>query len=48
MHRYRLWVRLTQTSSTFVFISAESDYAARLQGEAIYGKHNLISFTRLS
>ena len=47
MHRYRLWVRVTQTQSTFVFISAENDMAARLLGEAMYGAGNLISFVRV-
>jgi hypothetical protein len=48
MHRYRCWVRLTQTQTTFVVISADYDSEVRLLADAMYGPGNLISFTRLS
>jgi hypothetical protein len=48
MHRYRLWVRLTQTQSTFVVINADYDAEARLIGERMFGPGKLISFMRLS
>ena len=45
---YRLWIRLTQTQSTFVVIAADYDSEARQLAEAMYGPGNVISFTRLS
>lgn len=48
MHRYRLWIRLTQTQSTFVVITADYDSEVRKLAEAMYGLRNVISFTRLS
>ena len=48
MRRYRCWVRLTQTQSTFVVIAADYDSEVRQLAEAMYGLGNVISFTRLS
>ena len=48
MHRYRCWVRLTQTQTAFVVIAADYDSEARKLAEAMYGLGNVISFTRLS
>ena len=48
MHRYRLWVRLSQTQTTFVVIAADYDSEVRQLAEAMYGPGNVISFTRLS
>ena len=46
--RYRCWVRLTQTQTAFVVITAYYDSEVRLLAEAIYGPGNVIRFTRLS
>ena len=48
MHRYRLWVRLSQTQTTFVVIAADYDSEVRQLAEAMYGSGNVISLTRLS
>lgn len=47
MYKYRLWVRINslQTAETIVF--ANTDYEAKLLGEAQYGAGNVLNYTRI-
>jgi hypothetical protein len=48
MKRYLLWVRISpyQTTNTYVF--ADNDNAAKLLGEAQFGKGNVLNYSALS
>lgn len=46
MHQYRLWVRVSQTQTTNTIVHADNDMAAKLIGEALYGRGNVLSYTR--
>jgi hypothetical protein len=46
VYKYKLWVRINdyQTANTYVW--ANSDYEAKLLGEAQYGVGNVLNYTR--
>ncbi|WP_156424753.1 hypothetical protein [Novosphingobium fuchskuhlense] len=46
MQHYRLWVRTSPSHTTYTYISAENDIAARQIGEAMFGRVNLLAFWR--
>lgn len=48
MRQYRLWVRISQTQTTHTIITAENDMAAKQLGEAMFGRNNLLNWTRIS
>jgi len=48
MHRYRLWVRISQTQTTNTFVTADDDQAAKKLGEAMFGKGSVLNYTRVS
>lgn len=43
MNRYKLWVRISPTQTTNTFIYADNVIAAKLLGEAQYGKGNVLA-----
>lgn len=43
MNRYKLWVRISPTQTTNTFIYADNVIAAKLLGEAQYGKGNVLT-----
>ncbi len=47
MRQYRLWVRISQTQTTHTFVSADTDFAAKQLGEAMFGKGNVLNYTRI-
>ena len=48
MKQYRLLVRLPNGTTTHIIVTAESDYAAKLIGEAQFGVGNVLHYTRAS
>lgn len=48
MKQYRLWVRLPNGTTTHTIITAENDMAAKQLGEAMFGRNNLLNWTRIS
>jgi hypothetical protein len=48
MKQYRLWVRLHNGTTINTIVTAESDYAAKLIGEAQFGKGMVLNYTRVS
>lgn len=48
MKQYRLWVRLHNGTTTRTIVTAESDYAAKLIGEALFGAGAVLHYTRAS
>lgn len=47
MRQYRLWVRISQTQTTHTIITADNDIASKLLGEALYGRGNVLNWTRI-
>ncbi|GHA07452.1 hypothetical protein [Novosphingobium arvoryzae] len=48
MRQYRLLVRLSNGTTTRIIVTAESDYAAKLIGEAQFGRGQVLHYTRAS
>ena len=48
MKQYRLLVRLPIGTTTHIIVTAESDYAAKLIGEAQFGPGAVLHYTRAS
>ena len=48
MYKYLLWVRIDQFRTANTYVWADSDYAAKLLGEAQYGAGNVLSYTRIN
>jgi len=48
MKQYRLLVRLPNGTTTRIIVTAESDYAAKLIGEAQFGPGAVLHHTRAS
>lgn len=48
MQQYRLWVRISQTQTTNTIVHADNALAAKLIGEALYGRGNILNYTRVS
>ena len=48
MHQFSLLVRLSNGTTTRIIVTAESDYAAKLIGEAQFGVGNILHYTRAS
>lgn len=48
MYQYRLWVRISQTQTTHTVVTADTDYAAKQIGQALYGRGNVLNYTRIS
>lgn len=48
MRQYRLWVRLPNGTTTHTNVTADNDMAAKQLGEAMYGKGNVLNWTRVS
>ena len=47
MRQYQLWVRISPTQTSHTLITADSDYAAKQIGEAMFGKGNVLNWTRI-
>ena len=47
MYKFKLLVRLPNGMTTTTFVWAENDYAARMLGEAQYGKGNIVNCTKV-
>ena len=47
MYKYKLWVRINEFQTTETLIWANSDYEAKLLGEAQYGAGNILNYTRV-
>ncbi|WP_189539040.1 hypothetical protein [Novosphingobium arvoryzae] len=48
MKQYRLWVRVSLYQTTHTIITADNDMAAKQLGEAMFGKGNVLNYTRAS
>lgn len=48
MRQYRLSVRLPNGTTTRTVVTADNDMAAKQLGEAIFGKGNVLNWTRIS
>jgi hypothetical protein len=47
MHQYRLWVRISPTTTSHTIITADSDDEAVKIGEAKFGTGNVLFFARM-
>ena len=47
MYKYKLWVRINDYQTTEIIIYANTDYDAKLLGEAQYGQGNVLNYTRI-
>lgn len=47
MHQYRLWVRISQTQTANTIVHADNALAAKLIGESLYGRGNVLNYTRI-
>jgi len=47
MIKYMLWVRINEYQTVNTFVYANSDYEAKLIGEATYGTGNVLNYTRV-
>lgn len=47
MQQYRLWVRISQTQTTNTIVHADNALAAKLIGEALYGRGNVLNYMRV-
>ena len=47
MFKYKRWVRLNDYQTAETIIYANTDYDAKLLGEAQYGAGNVLNYTRL-
>lgn len=46
MKQYRLWVRVSPYQTTYTIVTADNDMAAKQLGEAMFGKGNVLNWTR--
>ena len=46
MYKYALWVRINDCQTAHTIIWANTDYEAKLLGEAQYGVGNVLMYTR--
>ncbi|KPF92516.1 hypothetical protein IP81_06505 [Novosphingobium sp. AAP83] len=47
MQQYRLWVRISQTQTTNTIVHADNALAAKQIGETLYGRGNVLNYTRV-
>ncbi len=45
--QFRLLVRLSSTKTAHTIVAAPDAYAAKLLGEALYGKGNVLNYARV-
>ena len=48
MYKYQLWIRINQYQTVNTIIFANSDYEAKLLGEAQYGAGNVLNYSQIS
>jgi len=48
MRQYRLWVRLPNGTTTHTVITADNDMAAKELAASMFGKDNVLHYTRAS
>ena len=46
VRQYRLWVRLLNGTTTHTIVTADNDMAAKQLGEAMFGRGNVLNYTR--
>ena len=47
MYKYKLWVRINDYQTVETIVYANTDYDAKLLGEAQYGQGNILNYTRI-
>ena len=47
MNKYKLWVRINDYQTVETIVYANTDYDAKLLGEAQYGQGNVLNYTRI-
>ena len=47
MKTYKLWVRISQTQTTFTIVYADNQLLAKQLGEAQYGIGNVLNYTEV-
>ncbi len=47
MVQFRLLVRLSSSKTTYTIVVAPDAFAAKLLGEALYGKGNVLNYARV-
>lgn len=48
MYKYQLWIRINQYQTANTIVFANSDYEAKLLGEAQYGTGNVLNYSQVS
>lgn len=47
MYTYEVWVKINPYQTIHTRIQADTDYDARLLAESLYGKGNVLNYTRV-
>lgn len=47
MNQYRVWVRINQTQTAHVVLSASYDSEVRALAESMYGPGSVLNYTRI-
>jgi hypothetical protein len=47
MYKYKLWIRINEYQTVETIIYANTDYDAKLLGEAQFGVGNVLNYTRI-
>jgi len=47
MKKFKLWVRISQTQTTFIVICADNPIAAKQIGEVQFGVGNVLNYTEV-
>ena len=48
MKQYRLWVRLPNGTTTHTIVTADNDMAAKELGASMFGRGNVLNWTRIN
>lgn len=47
MYTYRVWIRINQTQTVHVNVTADSDWDAKMIAEAQYGQGSVLGYTKV-
>ena len=48
MYTFELWIRLNALQTAHVRLQADGPYQAKLLGEAMYGRGNVLNYTQIN
>jgi hypothetical protein len=48
VRQYKLWVRISPYQTAHTVVTADNDMAAKQLGETMFGKGNVLHYTRVS